>query len=447
MSANPVRIAVVGAGPAGLAAALRLQRGGARVVVLEARDRVGGRCWTDAVDGFLVDPSVQLFGSMYSHLFRLARETGIGERLVRSPGRDAIWRDGRAHEVVYGSVASMLATGGLPLRSKMRLGTTYVPFLARHDGVLNLHEPWRASFAGLDGESIAAWGRREMGSDFVEYLAYPQLAAYYGALPEETSAGFYHILASYGRDVSVFAVRGGAGALCEALAARVREQGGELRLERPVGRVEPAGPGVVVAGGTGEEEFDGAVLAVPAPAARAVLARVPDPLAGWLGDVRYRAAVSLALLLDRPADVRYFGLSFPRAGGRLLSTVCVQENKAGGLVPAGGGLLVAFAAPDAAADLADASPREVLDALLPDLRRALPGVESSITRARVYRWTEGHCQFYPGYLGRLAAFRGGGIEGDLAIALAGDYLLSPTVEGAVATGEQAAERLLGRLRG
>ncbi|MET7666249.1 FAD-dependent oxidoreductase [Streptomyces sp. NPDC005373] len=46
---------VVGAGIAGITAARLLHAAGQRVVVLEARDRVGGRIWTDRTAGFSVD--------------------------------------------------------------------------------------------------------------------------------------------------------------------------------------------------------------------------------------------------------------------------------------------------------------------------------------------------------------------------------------------------------
>ena len=48
-------VVVIGAGAAGLTAANDLRTAGLSVVVLEARDRVGGRLWTDVVDGAMLD--------------------------------------------------------------------------------------------------------------------------------------------------------------------------------------------------------------------------------------------------------------------------------------------------------------------------------------------------------------------------------------------------------
>lgn len=439
------KIAVVGAGPAGLSAAFHLQRAGARVVVLEASDGVGGRTRSDTWEGCRVDSGAQLIASMYTRTLELLRALGLHGAVVRSPGRDALWRGGRANEVVYGSVASMIASGGLPLAIKVRLGTTYVPFLTRHAGVLDLHAPERAAFAGLDSASIAEWGEREIGRDFVDLLVYPQLAAYYGATPEETSAGFYHALARHGMDVSVFALRGGIGVLAETLAARVTERGGEVRTGVAVRRVRLAEGRASMAGEGWEEEFDGAVLATPAPVTRGILVDPFPPLAAWLDEVRVRPALTLALRLDRALGARYFGLSFPREWSSVVSAVCVEENKGADLVPPGEGLLLAIATPDAAGELIDAEARTVLDRMLSDLGRALPELPARVRRARVYRWEDGNPVFYPGYLGRLAAFRGGGIEGDAPLALAGDYLYSPSVEGALTSGLTAAERLLRRL--
>lgn len=444
---NDQRIAVIGGGLAGLAAAYALQRRGAAVTLYESEDRVGGRAITDEVDGVSVDAGAQLFAAGYERFLGLAREVGLGSRLARVPGRDALWRDGRAHDVVYGSVTSMVASGGLPFRTKMRLGATYVPFLTRHARALDLHAPERAAPAGLDGETIEAWGVRELDDAFVRALVYPQLGAYYGSLPDETSAGFYHILARQGMDVALYGVAGGVGGVAERLAETILEGGGEVRLGASVEevRVEGAGGGVRVAAGGEGEPFDGAVLAVPAPVALAVATGLPAALAEWLGAVRYRPSLTLALALDRPSGAPYFGLSFPRGETRFVVAVAVQERKGVPLVPAGRGMLLAFATPEAAPSLVGLDSREVLDRMLLEVARAFPGLEARITRARVYRWTTGTPVFFPGYLRHLGAFREADLERGAPIALAGDYLLSPSAEGAVGSGLAAAARLASRL--
>ena len=68
---------VIGAGLAGLSAALTLQEAGADVTVLDASDRVGGRVGSDLIDGFILDRGFQLVNLNYPEIKRW----GIGEEL------------------------------------------------------------------------------------------------------------------------------------------------------------------------------------------------------------------------------------------------------------------------------------------------------------------------------------------------------------------------------
>ena len=73
---------VVGAGMAGLTAARLLDRTGQQVVVLEARDRVGGRIWTDRTDGLVTD-----LGASWIHGIDGSPRGRGGSRLRHADGR------------------------------------------------------------------------------------------------------------------------------------------------------------------------------------------------------------------------------------------------------------------------------------------------------------------------------------------------------------------------
>lgn len=65
------KVAIIGAGLAGLSAALTLQDAGCDVEVFESADRVGGRVATDFIDGYRLDRGFQLINSRYPELLRL----------------------------------------------------------------------------------------------------------------------------------------------------------------------------------------------------------------------------------------------------------------------------------------------------------------------------------------------------------------------------------------
>src|SRR6478736_4951582 len=75
---NSYDIVVVGAGFAGLSAAARLARGGARVLVLEARGRLGGRAtaFVDRETGVLVDNGQHVLLGCYTETLAFLREVG-----------------------------------------------------------------------------------------------------------------------------------------------------------------------------------------------------------------------------------------------------------------------------------------------------------------------------------------------------------------------------------
>src|SRR6476620_10333393 len=70
-------VAIVGAGPAGLTAARELRKAGLSVAVLEARDRVGGRTWTNTIDGAMLEIGGQWVSPDQTALLELLDELGL----------------------------------------------------------------------------------------------------------------------------------------------------------------------------------------------------------------------------------------------------------------------------------------------------------------------------------------------------------------------------------
>lgn len=71
-------VIVVGAGMAGLTAALELHKAGKKVLVVEAADRVGGRVATDEVDGFLLDRGFQVLLTAYPEVQKYLDYSKLG---------------------------------------------------------------------------------------------------------------------------------------------------------------------------------------------------------------------------------------------------------------------------------------------------------------------------------------------------------------------------------
>jgi monoamine oxidase len=151
-----VDVAVLGAGLAGLSAARDLVRGGADVVVLEARDRVGGRVDATVLpDGRTVQLGGEVIGSRHTAYLELVAELGLSVEpsYVADPGQIS-WG---LHEGVYvGDEAPWMTPA--ERADAERIDRLFAALAAEIDPV----DPWaHADARRLDELSLGAWLREQ----------------------------------------------------------------------------------------------------------------------------------------------------------------------------------------------------------------------------------------------------------------------------------------------
>lgn len=239
-AASRRRVVVVGAGLAGLAAADALARAGFEVVVLEARDRVGGRVLTirdPLTGGRHAEAGAELFAAEDVRVRALARRFRLGVEPLEIP-LSVVYRAGRRH-----TAAAFLTP---------RVEADLERYKAR---VRRLSGP------GLDARSVASLIREMKLGDRARFLLTHETRAEFGVEPESLSLAFYaeqQRLRTH--HLPAFRFRAGADLLPLALA-----RGRDVRLETPVSAISWSRTGVTVTAGGDELDADAAVVAVPVP--------------------------------------------------------------------------------------------------------------------------------------------------------------------------------------
>ena len=281
-------VMVVGAGLAGLSAAVTLHRAGRRVTVLEAADRPGGRMATDVVDGFLVDRGFQVLNSAYPELQRLSLLPASSISEFRSGA--LVHRGGRRHRIEDPRSAPLSVPSAVrapigSLRQKLAL----VALLAR-DGFGPVTTLKRQD----DRPFRQALAERHLAGDVTDRFIRPFLA---GVLLEdalETSTRYVDLVWRTFVRGTVFVPTGGMGQFPAALAALLPPDairyGCRVRAVGP-GRVE-TDEGVLTA--------DEVVVAADPVTAAGLLGRPAPPMHGvttfWHAAASSPGTVPLLLL-------------------------------------------------------------------------------------------------------------------------------------------------------
>jgi phytoene dehydrogenase-like protein len=321
------RAVVIGAGPNGLAAAIRLAEAGHPVTVLEAQERPGGAVRTEelTLPGFRHDTfssvypaaaASPVFGRMplerfglhwvhpeacYAHALNDGRAIGLYRdvgRTAESLGADGpAWREFVEPMLeAFDAIRATMLSGFPPLAGPLKL-------------VRELGPAGTAAFARLVPGSARGLGRRLFAGGDARAWLYS--SAGHGDTPPDKpgsaiAAVYLNLL---GHAVGWPSPEGGAERLTDALVGYLESLGGEVRCSAPVSRVAVEGGRVT---GVEDEPAD-MVIADVMPHALAAMAELPSPYRALLRRYVYGpATVKVDWALDAPIP---WAAEAPRGAG------------------------------------------------------------------------------------------------------------------------------------
>jgi len=256
-------VIVVGAGFAGLAGARELTRLGHDVLVLEGRDRVGGRSYTSHIAGVPVDMGGTFVGPTQDAVLAFAADLGISTVPTYHDGANLIrWR-GAVRS--YRGTIPRLSLSGLIDLARVRWQ------FARIAATVSLTEPWTARrAAALDGQSLGGWLRSVRAGATARDLLAIMTRVTWGCEPDDVSMlhAARYVRAAGGLDRMLDVENGaqqdrfsaGTQHIADTAAA---ELGDRVVLEAAVQRIEHHDNGVRVTTEKGSAEGRFVVVAIP----------------------------------------------------------------------------------------------------------------------------------------------------------------------------------------
>lgn len=359
-----MQIAIIGAGPAGLAAAYDLSRNGHTVTVYEGAPAVGG-----LAAGFKAPHWEWTLEKYYHHWFQsdaailgLIKELGWSDQVLFPRPITAMYHDGKFY--AFDSPVSVLRFPGIPFVDRVRCGVVAL--------YLRLNPRWQP----LERVTADSWLRRWMGRRAYEVMWKPMLIGKFGEenLPIVNMAWFWARVHARTPRLGTFV--GGFQAFMDRLAEVVRQRGGTVRLNAAVTGVHRTADNRLRIEAAGEMATYDAVISTSSPALMARIAPdLPSAYSEALLQLKSLGAVVVVLALDRQLAPDVYWYNLPKSAGFPFLALVEHTNYMSSAHYGGDHIVYCGDYLDPGHRYFSASKDEILAEFLPALTRFNPGFD------------------------------------------------------------------------
>ncbi|MBI3631831.1 MAG: FAD-dependent oxidoreductase [Candidatus Vogelbacteria bacterium] len=438
------KIAIVGAGIAGLSCAYELKKAGFNVTIFESEDTVGGRMQTIKKDGLIVDSGADFFVDRYDLLHSYADELGIKWFNAEEGGKHRIIREGKPHYInLSGPLDLLLNFKLLSLRARIRF-LWWGLRLKLIRAPLNF---FHLSEVRLDLQHIpaATYLREQISPEVADYVADPFTGIMQFHRVDEISAAALFSLMRMMTESGGFNItytEGGIAAIPQAIAKIL-----SIKTNTEVISVSSSNGIVKVKHNTGYELFDAVVIATTGNITKNILKNIPISAGPMFENLSY--AETMTTSFNIPVNLFSDGTHLtyvPFVENSIVSGYDNQIRKSTHLEHNGRSVLNVYLHEDAAKKLRTKTENEIFTTIISELKKVCPEVkkhQSEVKPLFLKYWPLAMPKFRHDYIPDVTKFEKEG-QGEGNIYLAGDYLNSPWTEGAARCGKRVAKMIIDR---
>ena len=437
------QVLVVGAGIAGLTAAYYLKEAGFHPVVIEKSNRVGGRMISDKIDGFTLDGGAQFLMESYPILNSLIDKVGLRQKYVLTSQYMGVVKGGKIHQTQRTKATSVVTGGVFSV-------PTWLNFMMRSFLLMNktkkLDPDDYTTWSHYDDQDLESYSYAYFGKEVTDVIIDPLFESlFFQPIRDISKAlGLMIIDSFFFRETKVTtALVDGIAILPECLGSQL-----DVRRNTTVQSVNTRSGRVEVETDQGTFTADRLILAAPATITRK-LYQPQDDTEGELLATPYSSTLVVYFALDEsyqvdPAIQQNYGVSISKMDRNNIAAFTVEASKERTRA-VGGSLFANFLCHDAGTRMFDWEEDKIVQEVLADFEKYLPGAGKHLRFSKIYRWKDALAYSPIGRSKAVARYRKG-LSPNTRVYLAGDYMGLACTEGAAETGRWAAYELIKNLR-